>query len=665
MSNKWLKTWSARFTWLPCWQFIEQEIRIFIFILLLLAFFRLAFIVLLHDYLSSSTGWGDIWTANYCGFRLSLKSAGLLTLVSAAGSLILVILRPSWLASWRRLYGVIVIGGLTFLFFARIPYFRQFLSGFNQLIFNTFNDDVAALLWTINETYNLPLQLAGVAVVAGLLYLLFRRWLDSGWSIYCEPTGFFRYPVRCLWLGALYIGCVIVSFGGSLSYAGNVDWENSGVTKDRLLNEAILDDMQALYRAYELNRRLESSTGLMYTAADVRCYAKFLSGYNNESNDLSDYLAKTAAGNGRPYQHIFLILSESYANWPLLDKYSSLSVANGMKELIDRADSDYAAACLPNGMSTISAVMGVVTGLADANLYLTTMPEAYEASYLTSLAPQLKRLGYGTNFWYAGPASWERVQDFSLAQGFDNFYSRGDYPEAEGNVWGCDDEYLYAAVLGGTAAGEKTFSLILNVANHSPYTVDLDKAGFPAESVRAALPEQARDDEYLIRQLGHYWYADKQLAAFIAQARIQFPDSLFIVVGDHADRMNIDKTPSMYERYAVPLIISGRGVTKDTLPDNAAGSQIDIVPTVIELAAPDKFVYYSIGKSMTRGNDIGVNYGFWLTADYIGQTDIEPLSGETVNSSAVEFDAQQINMQVNAVRALSWYIGKYGLVLEK
>ena len=39
-------------------------------------------------------------------------------------------------------------------------------------------------------------------------------------------------------------------------------------------------------------------------------------------------------------------------------------------------------------------------------------------------------------FVYSGPATWENIQEFTLAQGFDNFYSRGNLDEnATGSVW--------------------------------------------------------------------------------------------------------------------------------------------------------------------------------------------------------------------------------------
>ena len=187
-----------------------------------------------------------------------------------------------------------------------------------------------------------------------------------------------------------------------------------------------------------------------------------------------------------------MLASPLAANWPLLEKYKDLHINDGLRSILAGEDSDYCRSFLPNGASTVSAVTGVVTGFADANLYLTTMPEAFAAPYPTASAPQLARLGYQTNFWYAGPATWERIGAFTRAQGYEHFYSRGDFgAEAPGSVWGCDDEYLYDAVLNGIADDTPSFNVLLNVSNHSPYTIDLDSKGFDAERVRQALPRQA------------------------------------------------------------------------------------------------------------------------------------------------------------------------------
>ena len=94
------------------------------------------------------------------------------------------------------------------------------------------------------------------------------------------------------------------------------------------------------------------------------------------------------------------------------------------------------------------------------------------------------------------------------------------------------------------------------------------------------------------------------------------------------------------------------------------GSQIDIVPTLIELIAPPNFLYYSVGKSLTRGNNMGVNYGFWTADGVIGRTD-EPFAPEAIRSSVKQPDQAAVQNYIDAVRSISWWYGKYGSEFSK
>ena len=182
--------------------------------------------------------------------------------------------------------------------------------------------------------------------------------------------------------------------------------------------------------------------------------------------------------------------------------------------------------------------------------------------------------------------------------------------------------------------------------------------------MRAALPQEAQNDEALLKELGHYWYATRELAAFIRAAKEKFPESIFLVVGDHADRYNIEKTPTLYERYAIPFILTGHGIRKGLLLEDAAGSQIDIAPTLIELIAPQGFRYEAVGRSLTRNNRRGVNYGFWITHNAIGKADTIPFVAEPIKGRSAAIDEEAMQDYINAVRALSWWRPKYGPLLD-
>lgn len=640
---------------------ILKIIKTFVFFWLLLCIYRIIFIGGMHEYIAVDSDFSLIFTAIYSGAKLSLQTAGVLTLCMLIS---LVAEGFSKRLRWfRQVCSFCVLFITTLLFIARFPFYQQFHSGFNQMIFTAMHEDVYALFISLIEEFHLPLKLCIVVLLVCVLNYIFNKFIDKKWGFFKWSKLKSKYRLIILLIG-VYLLATLSLYGGGWSWKSGVNWENAGITNDTFLNESILDDYQSIYRAYANQMRMEACNGLSFSAQNVRDLAKSLTNKDG-GNDLSIYLAKEATGAKieKP-KHIFVIVSESYANWPLLDKYSNLHIADNMKKIIAEDDTIYTSHMLPSGSSTVGALMTMVTGMANSNLYLTTMPEALANPYITATAPQMKNLGYETSFWYAGPATWENIQEFTLAQGFDNFYSRGNIdPNATGSVWGADDEYLYDAIFKQIDDNKMTFSVILNTSNHSPFNIDLEKEGFDVSKVIEGLPDKEKNNQELIKELGHFWYADKMASDFINKVKAKYPDSLFIFVGDHADRYNIDKVPTMYERYSVPLIITGKGIQRDLLPEDMAGSQIDIMPTVIDLIAPEGFTYYSVGKSLSE-NKLGQSYAFWITADVIGNTDDLVEKPQYFNREVLP-DRTVLENYINGVRAISWWLGKYGTIIDE
>ena len=646
---------------------MERGLKVYAVYIIVLTLFRVLFIAGMTEYMLPETGMSDVMAALWRGFRLSMQTAGIFAAVTIVPAAAL----AAFSESASRLVRRVLLGiGLLILavgFVGRFPYYKQFHSTYNQLLFNTANDDVWALFLSLVSEYYLPVRVAAACVLAYVLWRIARSFIETDFPL---PS----LGDTALWISrgivcaVVYLLIQLSIFGGSLEWETAVDWENAGITKDPFLNEAILDDGQAVYRGYTMNHRLLACNGLDFTTDEVRRLAAKLANRPADTDDLDVYLTRTAQGSKleKP-KHVFVIIGESFANWPLLSKYKDLHVADGMRGIINGVNSAYCSSFLPNGGATIGAVTGITTGFADANLYLTTMPEAFAGPYSTAPAPQFKELGYTTEFWYAGPASWERIGDFVKAQGYDRFYCEGDLGgDAPRSVWGVDDEYLYDAVLKKVKADEPGLHVILNVSNHSPYGLDVEAKGFDKEKTRKALPKKLQEDEELLNELGHYWYEDREMAKFIAEAQKKFPDSLFVIVGDHADRYNIQKTPSTYERFAVPFIITGKGIHPYMIPDKAAGSQIDIMPTIIELIAPEGFTYHALGQSLTK-NTHGVNYMLWVTGNAIGKADTVPLVPEAFDgrSEPPAINETELQDYINAIRSISWYRAKYGPILDE
>ena len=611
----------------------------FVLFSLIFTIWRIFFIIILFDY-AGSVEISDILTALWTGFKLSCQTCGIISFIILLSYAISNIL--------NKCFVFIILLLSSILYIASFPFYQQFHSNFNQMIFNAVNEDLYALFITFIDEFNLPFRLILALTLAIIFYKIYL--------IISEI--YFKLPVY-LTIIFIYLITTLTIFGGGLNWQTELNFENIGITKDKFLNEAILDSYQAIYRGYVLQNRITSSSGLNFTAEDIKTLASMHADESINSYNLDDYLRHKAKGAIIPKpKHIFLIISESYANWTLLEKYSDLHIADGMKSIIKSDDSDYCPTFLPNGANTVSAVTGVVSGLADANLYLTTLPQSFETVYSTSAAPQMKRLGYETNFYYAGPSTWERIGEFTKAQGFDNFYSQGDidFVDVKGNVWGVDDKFLYKFVENKIDLNESSFNVILNTSNHAPYTVDLE-----AENIVLT----KNFDEDLNKKLAHHLYADRELKNFIDTMNSKSPDSLFVIVGDHADRCNIDKQPSDYERFGVPFIIIGNGVHKNLLNKKSAGSHIDIIPTVIELIAPKDFAYYSIGRSLTE-NTRGINYALFITRIAIGNANIYPLQPEPLSNEIQieQVDWSAMENYINYLRGVSYWRVKFGSSLK-
>jgi len=281
--------------------------------------------------------------------------------------------------------------------------------------------------------------------------------------------------------------------------------------------------------------------------------------------------------------------------------------------------------------------------------------------YSTAIAPQMKKLGYKTYLWYGGFSSWQRMKEFSLAQGFDESYASNDMENQSGNAWGSEDKNFFNGIAATFKDDQPSFHIILTTSNHPPYTVNVQGEGFDPTSTFGGIPDKMRSDGEAISKLGHFWYADKYITQFVQTMYQKYPDSIFIITGDHADRFNIEPSPSLAEQYTIPFVLYGQGIYPGLLPPNVAGGQLNIMPTLMELIAPKGFEYYSVVKSMTAGSEVGINRDFWVTSGGIGKIDSTTLAQVPwAQGNDAEPSIDKIKQDIDAVQAVSWWMIKHG-----
>ncbi|MEE1231140.1 MAG: LTA synthase family protein, partial [Phascolarctobacterium sp.] len=368
---------------------------------------------------------------------------------------------------------------------------------------------------------------------------------------------------------------LFVRFGGSFDYNNSINWLSAARLNSNLLNEAILDDGQALYRVRDIKKKQDRANNINISAVELRkLIAK--SGGNPKANTIDEAFLRTVKTPKLQMQprNVFLIVGESFGNWPFLPKFANIGIVPQMQRLMKSDSCAYVPTMIPTGINTINAVNGLLTGLPETGIYANYQPVSFKEKYAAGIANAMKKLGYKTIFWYGGYSSWEDVKNFAQAQGFDEFHSADEFGNATDNVWGCDDAVLFKHAeeyLQKESKDEKVFHLILTMSNHAPYIIDVDKLGFPREAVKAKLPRDISKDQNTLTELGHIWYADKTMGDFVAFAQKLLPDSLFVITGDHMERFTFAVEQDARVMMSVPCIFYGQGVSKDWFDESSVG----------------------------------------------------------------------------------------------
>ncbi|WP_120945985.1 MULTISPECIES: LTA synthase family protein [Helicobacter] len=310
--------------------------------------------------------------------------------------------------------------------------------------------------------------------------------------------------------------------------------------------------------------------------------------------------------------HVFYIISESLSSWHFDPKFDSIHLVSALKSLDDQKHGFIFPLFLENARRTVKSLDVQITGLfniSDTNFVNMGVPIP---SLPSAIGNQMKALGFHNLFYYGGSGIWNRLDSFTKTQGFDGLifntplleFARQKlannpkaYPHPLESNWGVHDNILFDYILQTTPPDRKSFSMVMTLSNHTTRNVNLKAFGVPLEQIQAFVDRTPKSTNLPDANfLGHiYWY-DKILVDFIKKARVKFPNSLFIITGDHFDRSFDYAKEDFYMTKSVPLIVYAPSL--EPKPIHCIGAHIDIAPTIMELIAPKGYGYVSFGKPL-------------------------------------------------------------------
>jgi len=647
--------------WMRAVSGLQKDLRLWLLMVAVLGGFRLVLVFLFRSSLANETGGWDVLKCAINGVRFDASIATywvvpavLLSMASAV---------PGW-HRWteraRWAWGLVFLGVTLLLCVVDVGFFAEYKDQFNHWLLGTIFDDRTAILKTLWRGYPVLGCLLAWAVLLACggwaLGWFLRRPLLSPERARSVFAPFWRRAAAAVLLLAL----VILGCRGSWGRRP-IQLLDAAVTRDECLNRMVVNPYSAIKYAITHYRQVASANGLKVFLPDGNLRAAICRIYPQASASAStvdECLKKAAHGFPGPKpQHLFIIVMESYDVWPTLPRYQALGLTPALSALA--SNGICVKAFVPASDGTMPSLSAFITGLPTVGVFANYQPGARQP-FPTSMAPLFKQLGYRTRLFYSGYLSWERLGDFAREQGFDEVHGGGQIdPRGFGGEWGVPDGEMFRYVLEHVPSNQPSCNLIMSTSYHPPYDLDVFGMGYPHRQMPAALAP-IYDGKVPLRIFAHLWYADRELGRFVSEGERRLPAAVFAMTGDHWSRKFPNSQPSLYERTSVPLVLYGPHVLSGvTAPARMAGGHIDIVPTLVELAAPAGFAYHSFGSNLLDADRVPVGMGQYgvISPDWIFDarqpTSVQGLDGRPL--AAVPDSARAAAEAQRARQALSWW----------
>jgi len=507
-----------------------------------------------------------------------------------------------------------------------------------------------------HDVYNVTIKLGGKADKKNLLDIFFNQnhglaillgyvpylWLCSkltnwllGWPLIdCPVWGedWQQYGFNALVVIGAGVLFYWIRYGGTLNHRNKPEFDEvpDVVKNDVFFGKAVIDDLVS----FELACKSNVSEALTHDDETSSRIMQPLLGRAVTSSDNPLVFFKRAAQGAKISKpsHIFFLMGESHAQAGLDSLYADLHLMDASKRFREEAHTLSIDNFLSAGMTSRPSLVSLLTGIYDANLELNERELFWNKAVPSAMPLQMKNLGYRTEFWYGGGLNHGSMQHFVPKTGFDVCHAGPDFcgknaPQTWLGVY--DHVFLEKAadIIAKSDEGP-TFHFLYTTSNHGPWNMPFEKYGFDVDKIMPGIPKALKKDRKMMRRLAAAWYADRALMKFVETMREKFPDSLFIVTGDHTSGLipyQYDliprREPNFRESMLTTLAIHHPELMPDMLAGNTIGGHMNIMPTIMELIAPKGHEYYSLFPSLTETIGHVVTPMCWMTKDALGQYD--------------------------------------------
>ncbi|GHV14654.1 hypothetical protein AGMMS49938_11180 [Fibrobacterales bacterium] len=226
---------------------------------------------------------------------------------------------------------------------------------------------------------------------------------------------------------------------------------------------------------------------------------------------------------------------------------------------------------------------------------------------IPSFVSALRDSGYATHYFSAADPAWDNLNVWMAKWYNDQHYARTR--EDDSTFFKHAAEYINDT-LASNNIGSPFFITLMTRSNHYPFNL---APGMPESEKAKPITERIN---YTMR------WTDKQLSKFFHSIENEewFANTYIIILADHGFPLGENGVSTMnggaFSNVTwIPFLIYGNGI--EAKKDTSAASQIDIAPTILELAGisvPNCFM----GHNLLRGNGEGLSLGAYFGFSAIG-----------------------------------------------
>ena len=527
------------------------------------------------------------------------------------------------------------LGILYLAFIGKMIFYDHFHDTFNATIRLGIHADKKNFADIFFHQHHGGLVLLGIPVYLAICVLAARALLmlpRLPYDMIAPPDGAARLACNVI----CFVGAIVLfywlRYGGTLNHRKKPEWDEvpPRVKEDTLLAKAAMDDLIAL----ELAWKKRVSDAERHTDDESWSYLTSILPEHCPRTDhpLSLFARATTGPRVTTPSHIFFLLGESHAQAPLDPMYHRLGLMEASLRFRSSPHTVTMNHMLSAGMTSRPSLVSLFTGLYDSDMEINEMGAFWQRTFPNSLPQLLHRLGYRTEYWYGGYLNHGSMEHFVPAIGFDAWHAGPEICGADApQTWLGVYDHIFleeaAARIEASTEDGPVFHFLYTTSNHGPYNMPYEKYGFDLSRVMKDAPEVAARiarDKKVSRRMASIWYADQALIRFAERMKKDFPDSLIIITGDHSFgalpyEYDVAKRrePTIREAVLTSFAMYHRELTPDMLPSHIGG-HMNILPTLLELIAPQGFSYLSPFAPLTQPLSHVVTPYCWETEDTIG-----------------------------------------------